>query len=220
MINEYWIARRGLAYGILCSASGVSGAALPFLLSTLLHKHGHVLTLRFLALGLALTTGPLIPFMKPRLPSSHTATTAPTDWSFLHHRLFWIYSLSNLAMGLGYFLPALYLPSYASSLGLAPTSGPLLLALMSTAQVFGQLLFGALSDRSSAVPLNALLASSALVAAVAAFLCWGPARHLHLLVVFALLFGFFGAGYTALWARMGSDVCCGVGEGSAFVVFR
>lgn len=36
MVNEFWIERRGFAYGILCSASGVSGAAMPFCLAALL----------------------------------------------------------------------------------------------------------------------------------------------------------------------------------------
>ncbi|THV65571.1 major facilitator superfamily transporter, partial [Aureobasidium pullulans] len=30
MVDEYWIAKRGMAYGILCAASGFSGAFMPF----------------------------------------------------------------------------------------------------------------------------------------------------------------------------------------------
>jgi hypothetical protein len=44
-----------------------------------------------------------------------------TDWSFLKTRLFWVYSASNLAMGLGYFFPSLYLPSYATAHGISST---------------------------------------------------------------------------------------------------
>ncbi|KAF5015229.1 hypothetical protein F66182_13513 [Fusarium sp. NRRL 66182] len=40
MVNEYWITRRGMAYGILCGASGVSGSVMPFVLHALLGKYG------------------------------------------------------------------------------------------------------------------------------------------------------------------------------------
>jgi len=41
-----------------------------------------------------------------------------------------------------------------------------------------------------------------MVSAIATFSFWGVARSLPALVFFALLYGFFCAGYTAMWARM------------------
>lgn len=123
-----------------------------------------------------------------------------TDWTFLKKPLFWIYSVSNLWMGLGYFFPSLYLPSYASSIGLSVPKGALLLSLMSIAQVAGQFTFGYLSDRK--LSLNALIMVTLSIAATSTFGLWGVARSLPPLIFFALLFGFFGAGYTAMWARM------------------
>jgi hypothetical protein len=73
MVNEYWIARRGMAYGILCGASGVSGSVMPFALLTLLAKYGYRTTLRAVAVALTLLTGPLIPLLKGRLPPSGRA---------------------------------------------------------------------------------------------------------------------------------------------------
>lgn len=204
MVNEFWIAKRGMAYGLLCSASGVSGAVMPFCIQALLHRYGYPTTLRTMAVGLFLATAPLIPLLKGRLPTPETTEPGRTDWSFLARPLFWIYSASNLAMGLGYFYPSLYLPSYATANGLSSTKGALLLALMSISQVLGQLTFGYLSDRN--VSVNLLTISSTVVAAAAVYGCWGAAHSLGLLVVFALLFGFFGAGYTAMWARMGTAI--------------
>lgn len=204
MINEYWIAKRGMAYGILCSASGVSGAAMPFALEKLLQKYGYPTTLRAMAVGLALATGPLIPLLKGRLPTSETSATARTDWSFLKSPLFWTYSASNFAMGLGYFFPALYLPSYATSNGMSSTQGAVLLATMSVSQVFGQSCFGYLSDRK--LPMNLLAATSTSIAAIAVYSCWGLAHSSGVLIAFSLIYGFFGAGYTALWGRMAMAV--------------
>lgn len=204
MVNEFWIARRGMAYGLLCSASGVSGAAMPFCIETLLEKYGYPTTLRAIAIGLFVLTSPLIPFLKGRTPETEFGTSGRTDWSFLKTGLFWAYSVSNFAMGLGYFFPSLYLPSYASANGYDSTRGALLLALMSISQVLGQLTYGYLSDRK--LPIDALTLSSTLVAGTAVYACWGLAHTFELLVLFAIVYGFFGAGYTATWARIGTAI--------------
>jgi len=142
----------------------------------------------------------LIPLLKPRLPEmSGVGVSARTDWTFLRSGLFWTYSLSNFAMGMGYFFPALYMPSYAVASGLSSTQGALLLALMAVSQVLGQTMFGYLSDRR--VSINILAGSSSVVAAVAVYTAWGLAQSFGVLIVFALIYGFFGAGYTALWVR-------------------
>ncbi|KAH6974995.1 monocarboxylate transporter [Ilyonectria sp. MPI-CAGE-AT-0026] len=200
MVNEYWIARRGMAYGLLCSASGVSGAAMPFLIQTLLDRYGYRTTLRATAVGLFVLTGPLIPLLKGRLPIASHSSSPGTDWSFVRAPLFWVYSASNIMQGMGYFFPSLYVPSYAASLGLSSVEGALLLALMSVSQVAGQLTFGLLSDRK--VSLNVLTTASTAISAAAVLALWGFARSLPLLVMFVLLYGFFGAGYVAMWARM------------------
>lgn len=200
MVNEYWIVRRGMAYGLLCSASGVSGAAMPFVIEALLEKYGYKTTLRATAIALLVMTGPLIPFLKGRLPSSAHGHAARTDWGFARNPLFWIYSASNVLQGLGYFFPSLYLPSYATAVGLSNRQGALLLALMSVSQVVGQLTFGLLSDRK--LSLNILAVVSCAISATAALTLWGFGHSLALLVVFALLYSFFAAGYVAMWARM------------------
>ncbi|KAK5754033.1 hypothetical protein LTS12_015887 [Elasticomyces elasticus] len=204
MVNEYWITRRGMAYGLLCSASGVSGAAMPFGVEWLLHRYGYPTTLRVIAVGLCVLTGPLIPLLQGRLPESESSTSARTDFAFLKTPLFWIYSLSNLLMGMGYFFPSLYLPSYATSNGMTSTNGVLLLATMSISQVVGQLSFGYLSDRN--VPINVLVTASTAIACIAVYTSWGLAHTFNVLLVFSLLYGFFGAGYTATWARMGTAI--------------
>jgi predicted MFS family arabinose efflux permease len=204
MVDEFWVRRRGMAYGLLCSASGTSGAVMPLVLQALLRRFGYRTTLRVTAVMLVVLTGPLIPLLKGRVGQQQNTVSLKTDWSFLKKRLFWIYSVSNLLMGMGYFFPSLYLPSYASSIGLGVPKGALLLALMSVSQVAGQFTFGYLSDRS--LPLNGLIMVSLSVAATATFSIWGLARSLLPLIFFALLFGFFGAGYTAMWARMATAI--------------
>ncbi|KAF5619159.1 monocarboxylate transporter 2 [Fusarium tjaetaba] len=204
MVNEYWIARRGMAYGLLCGASGVSGAVMPFVVQALLSKYGYQTTLRAVAVSLAVLTGPLIPFLDGRLPPSAHVNAPKTNWSFFKSPPFWLYSISNLFQGFGYFFPSLYLPSFATSLDLGERSGPVLLAVMSVSQVTGQFAFGYLSDRK--VPLDVLASTSTLVAAVTTVTMWRLADYFPVLIGYTILYGFFGAGFTAIWARMSTTV--------------
>ena len=106
MVDEFWVRRRGMAYGLLCSASGVSGAVMPLILQALLKRYGYKTTLRIVAVMLVILTGPLIPLLKGRVPQGRRGTVVlRTDWSFLRKRLFWVYTVSNMLMGLGYFFP-------------------------------------------------------------------------------------------------------------------
>jgi predicted MFS family arabinose efflux permease len=200
MVDEFWVSRRGMAYGLVCSASGASGTVMPLIVEALLRKYGYPTTLRAIAITFFVLTGPLIPMLKGRLPIAEQSALGRTDWTFVKKPLFWIYSISNVMQGLGYFFPSLYLPSYAASIGLSAFQGALLLGLMSVSQIVGQFTFGYLSDRR--VPLNILITISLLVASAATFTLWGVAHSLAPLVAFALFYGVFGAGYVAMWARM------------------
>ncbi|KAM0666879.1 hypothetical protein ACQRIU_004734 [Beauveria bassiana] len=223
MVSEYWVARRGMAFGILCGASGISGTAMPFVVQALLSRYGYATTLRAVAGALVVLTGPVMPFLQRRLPATaHRHGSMPTpapvpriDWRFLRTELFWIYTLSNVLQGFGYFLPALYLPSYASALGLGERTGAVLLAVMSVAQVCGQFAFGYLSDRK--ISTNVLASTAVSVAAVACLAMWQTARSLPVLACFAVAYGFFASGYTAMWARMCTNVCKGDGAAAPMV---
>lgn len=203
-VNEFWLERRGMAYGILCASSGMSGIVMPFAVKALLERYGYKTALRIIAVGLAVLTGPLIPLLKGRLPASEHGQATRNSWVCLKRPLFWVYCSSNVVQGLGYFFPSLFLPSYASALGLTSTQGALLLALLSVSQVLGQFTFGYLSDRR--LPLNVLILASTVVSAMASLAFWGSAKSLVVLIAFSLIYGFSAAGYTAMWARMGSSV--------------
>ncbi|KAL8660020.1 MAG: hypothetical protein Q9202_006846 [Teloschistes flavicans] len=203
VVNEWWISRRGMAFGFITSAAGASGIAMPFIIETLLARYGYKTTLRAVAVAMVLLTGPLIPMIRGRLPPAQASIATRTDWSFVRKPLFIVYCTANAAQGLGFFFPSLFLPSYAASIGLGGKQGALLLALMNLGQVLGQWTFGILSDRMS---LNPLLVLSTSVAAIAAFTSWGLAQDLAPLVVFALVFGFFAYGFCSMRARMGTAV--------------
>jgi predicted MFS family arabinose efflux permease len=204
MVDEWWIARKGMAFGVISAASGASGVVMPFIIEALLNKYGYKTTLRAIAAGMAALTGPLLPFLVGRLPPAEQSAIARTNWSFLRIPLFWVDGLATVIYGLGFFFPPIYLPSYAAALGLKPSQGALLLAIMALSQIIGQFAFGYLSDMNTSV--SALCILCMVFATIASLTLWGTAKSLAPLMVFAVLYGFFGYGFSTMRVAMGRAV--------------
>lgn len=204
MLDEWFVRRRGLAYGLLYAGGGLAGAGLPFLLQTLLAKYGYQTTLRAAAVAQFILVAPILPMVKARLPTSNNGALRAVDWSFLRNPLFWCFAVSNLSQGLGFYIPSLFLPTFASDLGLAGTMGALILAANNLASVMGQLSFGYLCDRVSNVLV--LVFASSFVASAAAFCLWGFARSLGAVLAFALVYGWFAGAFVVFWQKFGSTL--------------
>ena len=119
MVNEWFVQKRGLAYGILCCGTGITGIAFPFIIEALLVEYGYTATLRALGVGLAVLTGPFLPYFRGRLPPSKESATQKTDWSFLRKPLFLLYGTSNLCQG----KCSLNMPCSASKLIISESDG-------------------------------------------------------------------------------------------------
>ncbi|KAL3424060.1 MFS monocarboxylate [Phlyctema vagabunda] len=204
MVNEWWVTRKGMAFGLISSASGASGAAMPFIIEALLQRYGYKTTLRACAVGLVLLTAPLLPFLVGRLPPAERSAVAKTNWSFISKPLFWVYCTSTLVQGLGFFFPPIYLPSYATEIGLRSSQGALLLCIMAIAQTLGQFAFGYLSDKQVSVSILCIICS--VMATVASLVLWGLSKSLSLLLVFSMIYGFFGFGFGTMRVAMGRAV--------------
>ncbi|KAL9596045.1 MAG: hypothetical protein Q9219_006061 [cf. Caloplaca sp. 3 TL-2023] len=209
MLNEWFYERRGLALGIICASTGITGLFYPFALEVLLNKYGPAVTLRICAIALLVLCGPCLPLLKSRYPSYDGTEVPKTNWSFLKMPLFYFFALSGLLQGLGFYFPTIYLPSYATSFGLSSTIGALLLVIYSFAQVLGQLAFGYVSDmrvrrfwQDERVPVEILVFVSPLVSGISIFALWGLARSFVMLAAFAMMYGIFAGGFVVLWARM------------------
>lgn len=205
-VDEWWVERKGMAFGVVSAASGFAGTFVPFIVEILLHKYGYKTTLRIIALAMAILSAPFVPFLKGRLPPAADEHSArqKTDFSFVKKPLFWIYSASTLIQNFGFFFPALYLPLYATAIGLSATKGALVLAVMAGAQVLGQFSFGYLSDKDLSV--DALAVTSAVIATFSTFALWGMAKSLGMLIVFAITYGFFGYGFSTMRVAMARKV--------------
>ncbi|PWY93138.1 MFS general substrate transporter [Aspergillus sclerotioniger CBS 115572] len=100
-IDEWFIHRKGMAYGIVWSAAGLGGAFLPLLLQSLLDKYGFQTATRVWACILFVSSAPLTFFIKPRLP--YAATTHPRP-------------INTRSATSTFFLPGIYLSIYARTI--------------------------------------------------------------------------------------------------------
>lgn len=98
---------------------------------------------------------------------------------------------------LGYFIPSIYLPTFARSLGLSPSIGTLLVALVNAASVPSTILLGMLTDRFH---VTTVVIISTVGAVLSVFLFWGCSDALPLLIVFSILYGFFAGGFVSTFA--------------------
>jgi MFS family permease len=197
-LGEWFVNRKGMAYGVIWAGKSGAGVAFPFLTTYFLNQYGAPKTLRIWCITSTILTLPLLLFLKPRLPLPATRTPHPLAFSFLKSPTFWTLQTGNIIQSFGYLLPSSYLPSYAHDLGLSSITGAILVALFSLASTPGGIVHGILCDRSS--PTLVILLSS-LGSAVAVFVFWGLAttNPLPLLITFALVYGFFGGGFSSTY---------------------
>lgn len=202
-MDEWFIERKGLAYGIMWSGKSAVGVAMPFIFSSLLRRFGLRATILSWAIASALLILPTLIFLKPRVPLPSTSRSQSLSFAFLRHTLFWMMQFGIVLQSLGYLMPSTYVASYASTIGLSAVTGPILLALFSLASVPGSLVHGMLGDRVSAAKVILL---SSFGSAIPVFLLWGLSRHISTMIVFVILYGFFAGGFSSTWSSMLQEI--------------
>lgn len=196
-LNEWFIERKGLAYGVMWSGTGIGGFVIPMLLEHFLARYGFRTTLRIWTLALFILTIPLVYFIKPRLPPSATSHIKPYKLGFMLNRYFILYLFTNFVEALGFFLPGIYLPSYArTALHAGSFPSALTILAVNVASTFGCVCMGFLIDR---LHVTTCIMISTTGAVLSTFLLWGLATDLPVLYVFCIMYGFFAGAYTSTW---------------------
>lgn len=217
-IDEWFIQRKGFAYGITLAAKSAVGVAAPLAFSAMLTHTGYRATLFIWAGIMAITVLPAPFLLKRRIPLSTSTPTAErhyrrTSWSFLRHATFPIFMLANTIFSASYGIPQTYLASFAAStLHFTPSNSALILVAANVPSIFASLWIGPLSDGEQSriiggrrMSTSAVSTLSALGAAIPTFLLWGMtpstpyAAGVVLLVLFAMVWGFFAGGYSSTW---------------------
>jgi cyanate permease len=210
-LDEWFIERKGVAFGIMWASylliyfitisniyskagTGAAGLVIPFIMNFLLNRYGFRITLRVWALALLIIASPLIYFLRPRLHTTSVPRATRYGLGFLRTTTFWLLQVGLIMESLGYFIPSIYLPTFARSLGLSSSMGTLLVALVNAASVLSTILMGMLIDRFD---VTTVILLSTVGTVLSVFLFWGFSDALPLLIVFSVLYGFFAGGFVS-----------------------
>ncbi|RDL35425.1 uncharacterized protein BP5553_07356 [Venustampulla echinocandica] len=193
-LDEWFIRRKGFAYGVMWAGTGVAGLVIPFLMNFLLEQYGFRTTLRIWAVTLVLLSSPLVYFLRPRLPTPSVSRSPRHGLGFLRTSTFWLLLMGLAIESLGYFIPSIYLPTFARSLGLSPSIGSMLVALVNAAGVISTVVMGLLIDHFH---VTTVILLSSVGAATSVFLFWGLSDALPVLCMFSILYGFFAGGFVS-----------------------
>lgn len=203
-LDEWFVKRKGLAYGIMWAGKSSTGVAMPFIMDASLRRFGPARTLQGWSVATVLLSAPLLYFLRPRIPLSRTSTVRRIDVSFIRMRSFWMLSLGNVLQSLGYFLPYTYISSFAvQELGTSTSIATLILALVNATSIPGGIFLGSLGDH---FPVTTAIMVSSLGSALTVFLFWGFSEHVALLAVFSITYGFFAGGFSSTWSGVLTDL--------------
>lgn len=185
-MDEWFVRRKGFAYGIMWAGTGVGGICVPLIMNWGLDKYGHGVMLRAWAVVLVVLAAPFLPSIKPRIPLPMTSRRRRSNMRFLHLSAFWTLQAGNIFESLGFFIPNIWLLTYARSLGLSSLAGTITIMLLNVTSVFGQVLMGSLVDR---LHVTTVVMISTVGTTLSVFLLWGSAVNLPLLCIFSLMYG-------------------------------
>ncbi|GJE97515.1 MFS general substrate transporter [Phanerochaete sordida] len=210
-MSEWFVARRGLANGILFGADNAGGVLFPLIMPPLIARLGIAQTTRVYALALAVCLLPAAWVMKARTPaqSSNCATKEAKEMkkagkseektrAWLRDRRFWFFAIMNTLQGLAHFVPTTWLPTFAASLGLTPSHAALALTLANGGMTLGGLAAGWASDRAS---VWALALGSLVLSCAATVLLWGVASvSLAGVLACGAVYGVCAGAWSSLWS--------------------
>ncbi|PRQ72222.1 MFS monocarboxylate transporter [Rhodotorula toruloides] len=204
-ISEWWVARRGLAWGLIVSGNGFGGFTLPWLINAVLQARGFAWMCRVWAIFTAVVFAISILLLKPRIPyvrpASGRAPWLAVDFTFLRNPLFVCMAIATLFSSLAYLPVANYLAVYASSFSSSVTTINLVVGLFNLAACGGSMLAGRVSDFSYSLGVTVIGVCGALLSLTA----WGFADTLAKVYAFAVLFGLTGQ-QTSTWGGVVNDL--------------
>lgn len=236
-MSEWFVKRKGLAFGIvwvgddrqlifaliLCDAeifiqagSGISGVIFPLAIEWLLDQYGVEATLRISAVSLFVLASPFLYFHRPRLPVSDTVSHHRLNFRFLCSRVYVIYQLGNTVEALGFFLPTIYLPNYARSLGANEFMCSLTVTLINLTTVFSSVIVGFLSDRFH---ITTCILISTVGTVLSVLFIWGFSVSIPCLYVFCIAYGLLAGGFSSTWSGVANEIQRANPEADATVIF-
>ncbi|KFA71104.1 hypothetical protein S40288_04497 [Stachybotrys chartarum IBT 40288] len=189
ILPSWFTTRRSLAVGIATSGAGIGGLAYSLAANAAIQSLGVRWAYRILACC-SLVANLLSSFLLKETGAKVSSTNHGTLLRFKYRDFGRIHILLVLFWGvvteLGYIALLYSLPSFASSIGLSPTQGSIVNALLNFGLGFGRPFIGYLSDSWGRINIATILTAAC---ALFCFAFWIPAQSFGLLCVFAILAG-------------------------------
>jgi MFS family permease len=196
-IDQWFDKRKGMAFGIICSAAGVGGAGIPPVLEGLLGSVGFRSTMRIIAGVFFILALPLAFFIKPRVPHDLTPKKKLFNFHSARSRFFLIHQASNVIQACGFYLPNIFLPTFVrQQFGTSTFLSTLTIMLFNLAATAGLASMGALTDRFRS---TTCILISAVGSAVSVFLVWGLSTSLPVVYVYCVFYGLFAGCWPSVW---------------------
>ncbi|KAJ7506707.1 MFS general substrate transporter [Mycena galericulata] len=205
-MSEWFVARRGMANGILFAGTAAGGLLIPLVLPLLISNYGLSKTLRILGIAMVVLLFPILPFIKGRLPQTRVHIRgpvprgAPGPQSWMRQKSFWILITVNTLQSSAYFVPILYLPTFAQDLHASSSKSAVSVALLNAASLVGRLSIGYLSDTFNPWMLAFFML---LTTSMTSFVFWGVLSHSFAgLLAFGIAYGAVAGGWSSLWTGL------------------
>ncbi|KAI9814286.1 MAG: hypothetical protein M1832_005926 [Thelocarpon impressellum] len=195
ILSTYFSSNRSLAISIAATGSATGGVVFPVIVRQLLPRIGFSWTLRalgFVMLAVVVVTNAL---MRPRLPPRRTGPLV--EWTALKELPYVLFSVGMFLVFWGLYFAFYYVGSFGRDMiRLDQKDSISLLLIMNGVGVFGRLIPGYLANRCFG-PLNCLI--PVVMGAGLLMFCWIAVHERVGLIIFAVVYGFFGAGIQGLF---------------------
>ncbi|KAI8092883.1 major facilitator superfamily domain-containing protein [Halteromyces radiatus] len=204
---QWFNKRRGFAMGVMVSGSGVGGLIMPFLMNELNENLGGAWCYRVLGIisfAISLISTVLLKEKKESSLNNKAELESVkksirwsdvVDFSICKDSKFVIWCVAgNLSM-MAYFIPAFFLPSHATKLGLTPSQGSLLVAVFSAVNVIGRVIY--LGDHLGVVNIDIIFL---FVCGMSSLFIWSFAASYAALMIFIVTYGFMSGAVFSLLA--------------------
>lgn len=209
-LSQWFDKRRGLATGIIYSGSGLGGVLFPIVITRLLDSVGFAWTLRIMALlsfilgtGASLALKPRLPLISPAFSSFSIKRLLPGNLSPLFTRFGGLCEAILFLQAAAWYTISLYISSYTTSLGFSASTATGVLSAFNASATVGYLIIGRLIDVTSYITI---IIFSTSICSLAAFFLLGFSHSLPLIVVFVLVFGLIGGGFSTMLTPFSRDL--------------
>ena len=116
----------------------------------------------------------------------------------------------------GFFIPSIYLPTYARQLGFSSTVSALPIIMINLAATVGSITMGSMVDRFH-VTTGILVSTAGAVLSV--FLLWGFSTSLAPLLAFSVMYGLFAGSFANTWPGILREVQQKTGQMEGSMMF-